>query len=172
MRERENNGHEAEHEDEEQITEQDLEESGLPAPSSYGPVQQPQSEKLVDTLVGVDPLTEEERKQLWLIRSSNVRHSQFTNIIGDDLPWLRRYFTDIQIVNHWEMPDYSNDLQERLQLDILFRKSRSDLKDGMRERPMWISNIMKYVMEQGAVKAPKDSAGWFGMFKGRERNRY
>jgi len=145
-------------------------DGGLPAPSSYMPTRPPQSEKLIDTLVGIDELTDEQRSKLWLLETEDARHAQFTNLIGEDLPWLRRYVDDIQIVDHWDMPEYAHDLQVRLRTDILFRKSRSDLKDGMRERPMWISNIMKYVMEQAGVKAPRDSPGWLGMFnKGRER---
>jgi hypothetical protein len=147
-------------------------DGGLPAPSSYLPTRPPQSEKIIDTLVGIDELPEEKRKHLWLFESKNTRHAQFTNITGDDLPWLRKYVDDIQVVGHWDMPEYSHDLQVRMFVDMLFRKSRSDLRDGMRERPMWIANIMKYVMEQAGPKPPRDSAGWFGMFNRGQQKRY
>ena len=147
--------------------------SDLPAPSSYPVMRPPQSEKMVDTLVGVEGLEDDQKDQLWLAESKLTRHFQLTNLTGEDIIWLRRYLNDIQIVNAWDMPRYTHQLQTRVLLDILARKSRSDLKDGLRERPMWgVMNILKYVMEQSGVKAPRDSAGWFGMFGNKGRKGY
>lgn len=146
----------------------------IPPSNSYGPMKPPVSEKMIDALISVDKIKPDEAKDLWIFKTPFARHFQLTNLTGTDVQEIQGRLRDIIMVHRWGARSLAYDLQVELALSILSRKSRGDLRDGIRERPMWggILNIGKYLFSQD-VKPPRDTGSWSSMFTGnRNQRRY
>jgi len=147
-------------------------EPDVPPSDAFSMKRLPQGEKMMKTLLEVHQLTDKQKDGLWIFDTLNSTHFQLTNYTGDDVRELQGRIRDIQMVFRWGARKLCYDLQVRVFIDTLARKSRGDLKDGLRERPMWgVMNILKYVFGQEPPK-PKDNTGWGGMFFNRNRGRY
>ena len=141
----------------------------------YGAVKPPVTEKLVDALLETHPLTPQQQNELWIFNTPNLRHIQLTNLTGEDILRYKDITRRILVAHRWGARKLCHDLQIRLYMDLLSRKSRSDLKDGIRERPMWggILNIGKWItdVQPKGAGAPQDKTSWGGVLFNR-KNRY
>lgn len=120
----------------------------------------------LDDLKGTD--------RFWLLNSPVIRHLQFTNL---NAAQQRLILTELQIAKDFDGCDNVDGLIQDKQLLALSRvltdKSRSDMKDGIRERLVpsigWSIGENR-AGQKDAGERPKESRTFFGLFGGGQKH--
>jgi hypothetical protein len=114
--------------------------------------------------------------RFWLLNSPVIRHLQFTNL---NAAQQKLILTELQIAKDFDGCDNVDGLIQDKQLLALSRvltdKSRSDMKDGIRER--LVPSVGWSIGQTGAFgpgketgERPKESRTFFGLFGGGQKH--
>ena len=146
--------------------------SQLPPISSYG---QPgiswnkeTMELLVDIEIPKDILAKGQNEKLFIWTKKCLMQLQFGNYTEKDYKRLVKDLWEIIWVSQQEGNEQiAYELQLMFISKLQISKGRSDKPDGLRERTMWIMQMIKNIFQEDQAKRPEESASkWHLPFMG------
>jgi hypothetical protein len=147
----------------------------LPPISSYGMPGQTWNKETMELLVNIEipkeVLAQGRNPQLFVWYKQALMQLQFGNFTKRDQDIMVK---DLRYIIFLSQQDGNEQMVFEEQLifisNLMISKGRSDKPDGLRERTMWIIQIMKNIFSQEEAKRPEESkGGWNIPFAGGNR---
>ena len=138
----------------------------LPPISSYGGPTQTWNKETMELLVNIEIpkeiLEKGNNKQLFVWYKQALMQLQFGNYTAAD---QRKMISDLHYIIFLSQQEGNEQLVFEFQLifisNMMISKGRSDKPDGLRERTMWIMQVMKQIFGEDKPKRPDESkSGW------------
>ena len=147
----------------------------LPPISSYGMPGQTWNKETMELLVNIEipkeVLAQGRNPQLFVWYKQALMQLQFGNFTKRDQDIMVK---DLRYIIFLSQQDGNEQMVFEEQLifisNLMISKGRSDKPDGLRERTMWIMQMMKNIFSQEEAKRPEESkGGWNIPFMGGNR---